>query len=389
MSQIFQWPGKDTALGLVLFLVCIQGAVALGQSPYFDSPDWYSFVVSARLHALGTNPFVAYPVDGPLAFDMTGYAFPEIRPNANSPLLLPLFSFVSSIDASISLLLVRIVTLLIVAVCLVCWRTDDRDFAVAALLVCFSSGLASTLRHGQVYAPLLLLIMLAAWTESRESRASRCVGGAMLGLLIAAKPNFALLLLCLVAGRDYVRAALATAVPCLLYALAVSVEGPGLFLQWLEALDALTQGVRLDEGASFGMTGLSAFVSVIPSEVLSVMAILLLIFVLVACRRIGPKSRELLAIGTILSILLSPLGWVGYSLCVAPFALSLLKRRSSLIPGVLVALDVRTWVGLLMLFGIQPPSWTRWVNTVGLMGLLTLLLVVALRGNRQATIRAP
>jgi hypothetical protein len=172
---------------------------------------------------------------------------------------------------------------------------------------------SGTLVKGQDYA-FLLGLSVGVWLMLKHERA--IAAGICLGILVAAKPNYALWPIFLVFcgyTRTTKAAIVTTLILCCLPAL---LYGPGVYAGWLHILPNDPHWIF---PPNVSLTGLAArFGHRIVGQVLSVV---LLVFscVLVAWKR--PSLEITSGIALCVAMLAAPVAWVHYSLVLAPVLL--------------------------------------------------------------------
>ena len=343
-------------ISYVFILLIGMLGVILALTFVFPAPDWYSFIVSGRLFSAGLNPYVAYPAVGHLAADIHGYMFDDIRVNANPPILLPLFSYLGRFDASASLILIKVITFLCVLFSIYHYKVDHKYSYVAGVLIISSFAMAQTIDLGQIYCLLLLLVMMVLPRQPFMQGVRRFKAAVALGLLVAIKPNFGLLIVLLFAGGEFVISLVAVVI--FLFATAISTAAIGVLnlRSWAEAIHTLSPSVsyRLD---------LTAFLFPLPGIAVFFLSISIALATVWAVWKIRPSYHDTVSLGIMLSLLLSPLGWVGYSLCLIPSAFQSFQFREYWLPAIVLCANTRL-LGIIL----------HMTNT-------NLLEVLVLRGN--------
>ena len=167
-----------------------------------------------------------------------------------------------------------------------------------------------TLNLQQIYA-ILLVLSVAAWflLESEHDIAA----GVLLGVLVAIKPNLAVWPLFLaLTGRfkpilpTCITAAALSIVPIFLY-------GPGVYSEWLRATGIDSHSIfPIDVSIAGNFTRLGSR----PAGLAVALLVLLLLIYLVWV--VKPSLYETTGIALCASILCSPLGWLEFSLLLAP-----------------------------------------------------------------------
>lgn len=301
-------------LGLCL-LIALGASAAL--RPDRGLLDFGAFVMAGEAHRRGLDP---YEVHAGLA-DESGLDFGvedrPYSPNLNPPISLYPFSLLSEVDAvSARDALNAVSALLFAGACLFMLRAypwQRRPLIVLWLLAL--AGFWYTLWLGQLYAGLFALV-LTAWLLLERGH-NVLLAGVLIGLTVAIKPNFALWpLLLLLAGHG--RPALVATVTALaVTAVPLLLEGPSVYAQWLEAAREYPRAAISANASLFGTAerlGLPPL-----GYLLSAVAV-------AACAafvwRMRPSPLQTSSLGIVLTLLVGPLSWVGYTLFMLPVLLS-------------------------------------------------------------------
>ena len=284
--------------------------------------DFGSFIAAGQLANEGKNP---YSNDSPLMYSVD---FPELglkgdAPNLNPPISVLIFQSIAEIDPNISINFWRIVSILLYIVSLyVLHKTYPVSGFQAFMRFAWALSLAGfwhTIQLGQIYC-LILFFAVLTWTFQKNNR--NILAGVCLGLLIAIKPNFIFWAVLLwVAGnwKAFIAAGItALSISC----IPLFTHGIKIYQQWLEASSLFTPNLLLFPGnnsfqgltARFGQPNLGIVLSVILA-----LAILWLVF-----KRQTDLDKNN-ALGGIVSLLISPIAWTGYTLAVLPIFFTLKK----------------------------------------------------------------
>lgn len=302
--------------------------------------DFGSFVASGQAAGRGLDPYGIYP----LTFHVVLPGFEAWNPNLNPPTTLPLFQALAALPPEQGFRLWWASSALGYGAAL--WLLARRHGGALLPWAVALAGFWDTLVLGQVYLPLVLAAV-AAWLALERGR--DMWAGVLIGLVVAAKPNFAVwpaLLLLAGHGRPALAAgitALALAVPpTLLY-------GPQVWGQWLHLV--LTDADRAAFLTNASLSGVAQRLGVPALGTLASLGVLAGLAWAVWRRRCDPMQASALALAG--AILASPIAWVHYTLFLLPVFFTrpltppLLVAAAALVvpvPVVLRLLDAPAWV---------------------------------------------
>ncbi len=277
--------------------------------------DFGSFVASGQLANEGKNP---YSSDSPLVFivDFSEIGMEGDAPNLNPPISVLLFQYIASLNPITAIKFWRITSILLfLASLFILHMTYPMTGFQAYMRFAWAISLAGfwhTIQLGQIYC---LILFLAVLTYFFQKNNRFILAGICLGVLIAIKPNFVFwaVLLCVTGSwKLFISAGIS--------ALSISIiplftHGIEIYNQWLEASSIFTPTLLLFPGnnsfqgltARFGQPNLGIILSVILG-----LAILWLVF------KSKPDIEKNNALGSIVSLLISPIAWTGYTLAVLP-----------------------------------------------------------------------
>ncbi|MCL6430781.1 MAG: DUF2029 domain-containing protein, partial [Anaerolineae bacterium] len=166
------------------------------------------------------------------------------------------------------------------------------------------------LQLGQIYVPLLLAAA-GAWELLRRDR--HLEAGILIGLLVAIKPNFALWPLLLLLGGYGLVGGTAVASAALVSLLPVLIHGPRIYVQWLAASGSFR---------SFVLPGNSSLLAVASRLGVPWLGILLTAALVVGTAtlvwRRRPSALVASSLGIVVSLLASPICWLGYTMLLLP-----------------------------------------------------------------------
>jgi len=281
--------------------------------------DFGSFAAAGVNLKNGKDP---YDVRSPLIFEIH---FRSLEaggrlPNLNPPITLPFFSILSEENVHEAANIWRLIsagcyvaTVLLLA----------QKYQISPLQLVWSFSLAGfwhTIELGQIYVPLLVLASLFL-VYSDKNRP--ILSGISLGLLISIKPNFLVWLIFIFLQRKW-----KTALVTVMTAIAVALipfffYGHSVYFQWLEVIEVNRQILAMPGNSS--IPGLFARLGHLQFA-WPVTAALLLTVVLLALRtprHVTHKPRGGLdETGLIVSLLISPISWAGYTMLLLPLFLT-------------------------------------------------------------------
>ena len=267
-----------------------------------------SFWISGWAAAHHQNPYVAYPMTW--TFQLPGQ--PKIVDlNLSPPALLPLFQFLAlfkpdtaaSVWSAISLLL-----FLGTAALLVHEYEAHIQHRQILWLLCGFTGL-HTLAIGQDYF-LFVALAVGAWILLDHDR--EILAGILLGLLIAAKPNYSLWAIMLVVIGRWRSSAMAVAVAGILSAVPLIVYGPGIYREWMIAVAG---DPHWSQGPDVSISGIARLLGEPAAGPIASGLLVLASCALVIWKR--PSLRNTSGIALSVGTLAPPVAWVHYLLLIA------------------------------------------------------------------------
>lgn len=271
--------------------------------------DFGSFVASARAARDGLNPYGVYP----LTMHVVLPGFDSFNPNLNPPISVLLFRAFDIADPQVSL---RVwwgisVACYLLAVLLLVARYGVRRGALLALPALALAGFSDTLFLGQIYLPLVLA-GVGAWLllERRES----ALAGALIGLVVAMKPNFLVWPVLLLLSRQYRPALVAFGIAGAVSAVPLLSTGPEVYRQWFELIASDRERATFLTNAS--LTGLAARAGMSVVGVVLSLAMLAALAGWALVRR--PDPMRVSAFALLASVFASPIGWIHYTLFLLP-----------------------------------------------------------------------
>ncbi|HEX5236417.1 MAG TPA: glycosyltransferase family 87 protein [Silvibacterium sp.] len=247
-------------------------------------------------------------------------AHTHISLNLSPPPLLPVFQFVALFNPESAVRVWTFASLILFLLSLGLLMMEYGERVQRRQILWFLLGPAAldVLMLGQDYA-LLTFLVVVAWVLFERHRK---VGfGIFLGLLVAAKPNLGLWPIFLAVG-GHLRVAKICAVTVLVVgSLPLLFYGPGIYGEWLHAISNDPHWIFFSD---VSLTGFAARLG--HRAIGRVLSMLLLAGSTAFVFWKRPSAETSGGIAFCLGLLASPLGWIGYSLFLAPV---LLRKRWS------------------------------------------------------------
>ncbi len=298
---------KALVIALLFWMGAQNAAFAFRTGKYFD---FGSFIAAGEAANFGLNPYGPWPL-----VHKTWHGTEMFQAvNLNAPLSVLTFQPLARLDHGLSHVLWLVGSYLVFAA-VVLWlarRFHATPNKVLALLLL--DGAWTTLVMGQVYSFLLLPAALGFFLLRHRP----ILAGACLGFVVAFKPSFLLWLVFLICARHY-RVTAATAAATLAWAaLPLAFGHAAWYGQWLTvasqpyfSMSPLAMGIP----SIMTRLGFPNSAATIPSLVLIGLLALLTIW-----RR--PSVEHAVHLGTVSTLLLSPVTWTAYTVFLAPFFLA-------------------------------------------------------------------
>jgi Glycosyltransferase family 87 len=300
------WLWFGLASCVILGAAIFKGSVGLDPAIPPKLRVFGAFWASGWAASNGLNPFALHALSPetivPGVFDI----------NLSPPALLPLFALVSRFDPTqavrVWIILQAVLFILATSILLATARGAVRSWQAFWMLL--TPQVYDGIQLGQDYAVLYLIAVLG-WVALRAGRP--LAAGVLIGLLVAAKPNFALwpLFLLLVGGRRpaiiaFLCAAALWLLPALLY-------GPPVYSEWLAAVASDRHWVLATDASLHGVAAR------LGEPLVGTMLAAVLIAaggVLVWWRRPAKLAASGLALA--IGIVASPLAWSDYLVFLLP-----------------------------------------------------------------------
>ena len=265
-----------------------------------------SFWASGWAAAHGQNPYAVYPLTW--TFVLPGHAGQVVDLNLSPPALLPFFeAFASvSVDAAVKIWTLVSALLLIGAAAMLVGVHRGHVQHRQILWFLLARAMFNTLWLGQDYS-LMIVLAVAAWVLLERDR--QLAAGIALGVLAAAKPNYALWPLLLVFCGRWKASAAAAVVAAALCALPLALYGPGIYGEWMRAVASDPHWFFPNEVSLAGLATRAGHARV--GEALAA-ALLVAAVAVVAWKR--PSLRVTSGVALSVGMLASPLAWYQYAM---------------------------------------------------------------------------
>jgi hypothetical protein len=350
------WTSRILVAWLVVCLVSSLGWALHRQE---DLQDLGSFLHSGASYRQHLDPYTYHPIVDPQPIS------PDAL-NLNPPISVYAFAAISPLDPQVTsrLLFLGTVAFFAVALYMLMRAYPDKRDPLVLLAVCSLAGVWHTLGYLQIYAPLILGV-IAAWLLLR--RGDLLMAGLIIGLIVAVKPNFVLWpLLLLVAGQPRVAFA-AFASASAVSVIPLIVDGPEIYLQWLNVSMAFS-GVEWSSNAALASVG-ARFGSEPVGFVLGAIVVLGLAFWFLRSR---PQVLTASALSIAAVLLAGPVSWAGYTLFLAPYLFS--RPWTRLVWASLLLLATPFW--LVRYFTMLGPVSNALLGSIYAWGVLLLFAVI-------------
>jgi hypothetical protein len=307
---------KEVSAYIVL---CTLLGLNISSTPHFISVnslmDFGSFFASGEAIAAGDNPYAS---ESDLVFRVSFWndSVGGKMPNLNPPVSLLAFQYLAETNPYKAGVIWRIVSVVLYAVSLLVifslYHPVNRFKVLWALCL---AGFWHTLELGQIYTFLLFCLTLA-WYFSEKGY--QILAGLFLGVLIAIKPNFIVMLPFLFIGGQYKTGLGALSSIALLSIMPALKWGINVYEQWLAA-SLITERVLVMPGNS-SLLALAAHVDMMRAGLIATAIILTLAVIWFFLKRktLSTSKTTIWGTGIILSLLASPISWAGYTIFTLP-----------------------------------------------------------------------
>ena len=299
-------------LHILLYLWLIIG-VAINVQWAFrndDTRDYGSFYAAGKAFLEGKNPYLStYPE----IFVVEVNGSMVASPNLNPPVSLYLTSLFAKLDLHQGFSLWRILNVIfyLLGVAGLVLAIKPKPTWKWILISLSISGLWHIVELGQIYVPIFLILVLMILLFQKDRRV---LAGVCLGAAVAIKPNFALILLCILLVKEWRVSISAVVTTFALSLIPLLDRGMEIYLQWFQAQSGYTGSWIPGNSSIPGF--FSRFGLTIPGLVVAALAALVVFGLIIRNRWSSIRAMDA---GLLLSILCSPIAWPGYSIfAIAP-----------------------------------------------------------------------
>lgn len=349
---------RAAVAAILLALLVYQLSAAL---PTGALMDFGSFIASGQAAGQGLDPYGLYP----LTFHVVLPGFEVWNPNLNPPTTLPLFQALAQLPPEDGFRLWWALSAASYAAAL--WLLARRHGRPLLLLWAGAlAGLWDTLVLGQIYLPLVLAAV-AAWLALE--RGQGVWAGVLIGVVVAAKPNFAVWPALLLLAGHWRPVAAAGLTALALAAVPALPYGPAVWGQWLHLV--LTDANRAAFLTNASLSGLAQRLGL--PAVGTIASVALLAALGWGAWRRKPEPLDVSALALVGAVLASPIAWVHYTLFLLPLFFTRPLTPPLLVAATLLAVPVPVVLRLL-----EAPAWAQasagslygWAVLLCLMGVL-------------------
>lgn len=295
--------------------------------------DFGAFVASGRAAAQGLDPYGIYP---PLTPHVVFPGFESWNPNLNPPISALLFQAFDMAEPARSLEVWNWISVAcyLVAIGLLLWRyTKGLEAALIGIWAVGLAGFLDTLYLGQIYTPLVLCAV-GAWLLLESGKP--VPAGILIGLLISMKPNFLVWPVLLFLAGYRLPSLVAIAAAAVIAAIPLLVFGPYIYLDWLKLV--ASDGDRAIFLTNASLAGFAARIGL--PFLGPVISGLLLIGLAAWAFRSRPAILDVSGLALLAALMASPLGWIHYTLFLAPIMIRHRDRIWSLIAALALTIPV-------------------------------------------------
>jgi hypothetical protein len=274
--------------------------------------DFGSFIASGQLASRGENP---YSTESPLIFqvEFQKLGLKASLPNLNPPISILFAQLLATSDPITALLAWKSITAVLYFLCVLALvLIFPENSPILKIFWAFSlAGFWHTIELGQIYAPLALFSTGAFIFFSKQKWV---LAGVLIGCMVAIKPNFLIWPFFLLMGNFIPTALVALATAGAISLLPLLIYGSQIYTQWLQA--SLNFSALSFPGNSSLVGLVSRFSAPVWGEALALL-VTILFAALIYFKR--PSLLTVNASGLLISLLASPIAWVGYTITLLPF----------------------------------------------------------------------
>lgn len=318
----FFWRIILSALGVIFLLASYYINITAVIGSWNKLMDFGSFIAAGQLSLLEINPYID---KSPLIFSVTfsNINHSGVAPNLNPPISVLIFEQLSFFSPLVTTQIWRgLSSLFYIFAFIIFLKNRDSTnpvFLSRALWMFGLAGFWHTIELGQIYT-LLLLLSVGIFTYTKKKLSFPA--GLLLGLLIAVKPNFIFWAMALLAA-GYIKIFIIAGLTALIVSLIpIYVYGIKIYEQWFEASKIFTQNLLVFPGNN-SFQGLTArFDAAATGIFLSVILVAIFLFII---KKQKPAIQTIHTLSIIISLLISPIAWTGYTILLLPYFMSLKK----------------------------------------------------------------
>ena len=330
-------------IALVVALIVNVVANAVWVASSFDElKDLDSFLHSGAAYARDLNPYGYYGWLEPPPISREAL-------NLNPPVSVYLFEPISELDRGMvgTAFLVGSLAMVAISAGLLMRAYPEKRNWLMILIVLAMAGIWQMLFYLQIYAPLLLATT-GAWLLMR--RGDWLLAGVLIGVVVAIKPNYAIVPLILLAAGHYRPSIAAVGTAVLISLIPLAIDGPVIYREWLHMTMAF-DGYEWTSNASLVSVG--ERLDLAPAG--QVAGAVLALAVLVLARRLRPGALDAMGLGLMTVILVGPVSWAGYTLLLLPFLFSMKWDRWTWLSVAILVMPFAP-VPTIAAFGIDFPN---------------------------------
>jgi len=293
--------------------VLLMAAAVYSNSLSTHGPDglkvFGSFWASGWAASHHLNPYAAYPLTW--VIQLPGHPGNILDLNLSPPALLPFFQALACFSPDVGVKIWTLVSLALYLGSGALLVHEYREHIQHRQILWFVLARAAMnmLALGQDYS-VMIALAVGAWVLLERDR--QLAAGIVLGLLIAAKPNYALWAVLLVFCGRWRASAVAAVVAGALCALPLALYGPGIYGEWTRAVSSDPHWFFPNE---VSLTGFATRMG--HARIGEGLAAALLVFACAVVVWKRPSLRNTSGIALSVGMLASPLAWFHYALLLA------------------------------------------------------------------------
>ncbi len=299
--------------------------------------DFGSFYSSAQAFLLGNDPYASgYTYVSRPFLDGISIASPNLNPPISWYLFIPLT--LAPIHISYFIWVLVLIAFYTGSIVLLFRHFSVEGIRLKILWTAALGGLWQTLQVGQIYPPLLFLLV-GAYIFAHSNR--HLIAGILLGIICAIKPSFLILVFFLVFldKKQMLLSAAATFVFVSL--IPVIFMGLDIYMEWVAVSSAYT-GINFPLNSTF----IGLFSRLGDKWIGYVLSGLCFLGATWLIYKKHPGFNGVFYLGLLCSLLCSPISWAGYMMFLIPALFTYVNWKSTLlIPILLLCTPVTTVYG--------------------------------------------